>query len=465
MSRTAQLSVSMVFGLALAIAVGGADRPTLGDEPAGPRLVLPSPPFGNRLIPENLASDLIERTSEPEMPEEPALPAEPDSTVPDVDATPMDDEPAEPEEGADAAAADGDAAADVDNDDEPEAAEPDAPRRELSPAVAALRDQVRRTLAAHQGQALSTAENTVTEVMYACRAFGCDTEVFEAVALRQKLNGITCLTWNYPCAGFAPLTLSDGHLAGRVGYGYQEYPGQLLSTLALARVSAGYPARVGDDVRTVADLVEYEKLACREGTDKSAAMIGLMYYVGPDSDWQNRLGEQWSIEKILEEELAKPVIGAPWGGTRRLMGLSYVVRRRTRRDEPLEGPYRRAQDYLRQFHDHAFAVQNDDGSWGPRYLAARSASSDPGAALGSTGRILEWLAFSLPEERLAEPGVLRAVHWVDRILRSGRYAPQNTKSLRTEEIGAVMHALAALRRYDVRFFRPADPPAEQNDAD
>ncbi len=461
MSRTAQFSVSIVFGLTLVIATGGAGRPSLGDEPAGPRLVLPSPPFGNRLIPENLAADVAERASEPEMPEAPVLPDEPDSALPDASATPTDDEPTDPEGSDDAPEADDDDAA----DDEPEAAEPAVPRRELSPAVAALRDQVRRTLAAHQAQSLSTAQNTATEVMDACRAFGCDTEVLEAVSLRKKLNGITCLTWNYPCAGFALLTISDGHLAGRIGYGYQAYPGQLLATLALARVPASYPARVGDNVRTVADLVEYEKLACREGTDKSAAVIGLMYYVGPDSDWQNRLGEQWSIERMLQEELAKPVVGAPWGGTQRLMGLSYVVRRRAKRDEPLDGPYRRAQDYLLQFHDHAFAVQNDDGSWGPRYLAARSASSDAGAALGSTGRILEWLVFSLPEERLSEPGVLRAVHWVDRTLRSGRYAPQNTKSLRTEEIGAVMHALAALRRYDARFFQPADPPAEQNDAD
>ncbi len=439
MLRTAHLFVSVILGLALAMA-GAA--PALGSESGGPMLVLPGPAYGSRLIPENLLSDLTPRGSEP-------LAAEaPDAALPGANAAPTEDEDANP------AWDDED-----DEDDAPEAAEPARPRRELSPGMIALRDQVRRTLAAHQGQMLSTAENTVTEVIYACRAFGCNTEVFEAVTLRQKLNGITCLTWNYPCAGFSPMTISDGHLAGRIGYGHQEQPGALLATLALARVPAGYPARVGDEVRTVADLVEYEKLACREGSDKSLAMIGLMYYAGRGAAWRNRLGEEWSIERILQEELAKPVVGAPWGGTQRLMGLSYVVRRRAKRKEPLDGPYLRAQEYLLRFHDHAFALQNDDGSWGPHYLAAKAANRDPGVALASTGRILEWLAFSLPEERLAEPGVVRAVHLVNQTLSSGRYAPQNVKSLRTEEIGAVMHALAALRHYDDRFFRPADPPA------
>lgn len=448
MSHEARMSAFPILSLALALATTWGAVVVNGGETTGPAFAIPSPAYGNRPILGNTVPALARNITPPNDPQAPG-----------------------PESGTASPAADGangqGPAAAPDSDDEeelPQAADPQKPRRELSEGMAALRDRVRRTLAAHRAQPLSTAENTVTEVIYACRAFGCNTEVFEAVTLRTKLNGITCLTWNYPCGGFTPLTTSDGHITGRIGYGYQEHPGELIATLALARVAASYPLRVGDDVRTVADLVEYEKLACREGADKSLSMIGLMHYAGRDGSWQNRLGEEWSIERIVKEELAKPVIGAPWGGTQRLMGLSYVVRRKEKRDGPMDDEFRRAQDYLVRFHDHAISLQNDDGSWSPHYLAAKGTSRDPGAVLASTGRILEWLAYSLPEERLEEPGVVRAVHYVNQVLSSGRYAPQNVKSLRTEEIGAVMHSLAALRHYNDRYFKPADPPAEPSAA-
>ena len=218
---------------------------------------------------------------------------------------------------------DADASAEDDSSSEAETAPaepetPPKPRRELTPAMAQLRDRVRRTLGTHHGHLLGTDGNSVTEIIYACRAFGCDTNVREVNSLGKVLNGITCLCWNYPCAGFTPLLMADGHITGRIGYGCQEQPGQLIATLALARVQDSYPLRVGEDTRTVADLVEYEKLACRASIDKSLSMIGLMYYAGSDGEWENRLGEPWSIERVLREELDKPIIGAPFGGTQRL---------------------------------------------------------------------------------------------------------------------------------------------------
>ena len=355
---------------------------------------------------------------------------------------------------------DADASAEDDSSSEAETAPaepetPPKPRRELTPAMAQLRDRVRRTLGTHHGHLLGTDGNSVTEIIYACRAFGCDTNVREVNSLGKVLNGITCLCWNYPCAGFTPLLMADGHITGRIGYGCQEQPGQLIATLALARVQDSYPLRVGEDTRTVADLVEYEKLACRASIDKSLSMIGLMYYAGSDGEWENRLGEPWSIERVLREELDKPIIGAPFGGTQRLMGLSYVVDRRTKRHEPIDGQYARTQRYIQKFHDHALRLQNEDGTWNGRYFAARGTSRQAADQLAATSRILEWLVFSLPEEKLDDARVVRGIHWLDQMLSRGRYG-HNAKSLSTAEIASVMHGLHALRLYDHRYFKPAD---------
>ena len=147
----------------------------------------------------------------------------------------------------------------------------------------------------------------------------------------------------------------------------------------------------------MADLVEAEKLACRSGSDLSLKLIGLSYYVD-EPEWKNDLGETWSIERIIREELGQPVVTAPEGGLNRLLGLSYAVARRAKRGQPIDGQFERAEKYTADFHAFALQLQNADGSWGPQFLAARSMSPDAASQLRSTGRVLEWLAISLARQ-------------------------------------------------------------------
>ena len=333
------------------------------------------------------------------------------------------------------------------------------PKRELTSAMAALRDRVRRTLVYHHRRPLNTRENSATELMHACLAFGCDTEVYRTTSAGQKkINGIACLCWNYSCAGHQPLVLCQDRIAGRIGYGCQEHPSQLLAVLALSCVEASYLVRVGEEVRTVADLVESEKLGCRSGTDQSLRLIGLAHYVDGGSTWKNSLGEEWSVERIVRDELAQPIVTAAGGGTHRLMGLSYALNRRLQRGQPIDGQFLRAKKLVDDYHDHALTIQNSDGSWGPRLLAAKGASRNQATQLRSTGYVLDWLVLSLPEERLEDPRVVRAVAYLNNLLNSNRYR-YRVQSYGTREIGSVMHALHALSVYDERVFSPADPDA------
>ena len=340
-----------------------------------------------------------------------------------------------------------------------EAAATEKPNRELSPALAGLRDMVRPTLAAHRKQAPNTRMNSSTEIMSYCLAFGCGSEALLGGSNGQRINGITCLCWNYPCAGFEMLGFSRDHIAPRIGYGYQQRPGEFLAMLALARVKSDYPIRVGEDTRTVADLIEAEKLSCRAGSDMSLKLIGLSCYVD-EPEWKNDLGETWSIERIIQEEVAKPVVSAAEIGLNRLLGLSYAVDRREKRDKPIEGQYKRAKKYTADFQEYALKLQNSDGSWGPTFLATQSANPDVSSQLRSTGRVLEWLALSLPDEKLEDARVLKAVERVARLL-NGRQYRRNTPSLSTREIVSVGHALHGLNVYDRRVFKPADAVEEK----
>ncbi len=326
--------------------------------------------------------------------------------------------------------------------------------RPLGPTLTALRDLVRGTLAMHQKLPLNTRENSATEIASYCLAFGCGSEVLHDGSDGNRVNGITCLCWGYPCAGFELLGLSEGHVAARIGYGCQEHPGEFLAMLAMSRVQANYPLRVGRLTRSVADVVEAEKRSCRPGDDLSLKLLGLSFYVD-EPQWKNDLGETWSLDRMIETELDQPVVTAPEGGLNRLMGLSYAILRRVKREQTIDGEFLRAQKFVADFQKFAFQQQNVDGSWGPYFLAARGTSADPALQLRSTGRILEWLATSLPDKRLEESHMTSAVEYVANFLGSQRYQG-GTSSLSTREIVAVGHALHALALYDERVFKPSD---------
>jgi len=352
------------------------------------------------------------------------------------------------------------------------------PVRRLPPVLVGLRDRVRQTLAAARRYPLDATQRTPSQLIDICLPFGCRTEVARRDIRGGKINGITCLCWNYPCAGYTLLTLAEGRIAARVGYGFQQHRGQLLAMLAFARVKPDYPVRVGEQVRSVADLVEYEKRACRAGTELSWTLVGLARYAA-DQTWQNDLGETWSVERIVREELAQDVLHATDGGTHRLLGLSYAVRWQAEHDRPVEGEFERAAEFLRRFEQHALAVQNADGSWGPMFLAARSAGRDPRQQLYATGHVLRWLAWWLPDEPEAAVALRSgsqtkagageaavAAAWSGEASGStdsaGNAAPVQSNrpsaSLSPRDTHSLMCALHALAIYDQRVFQPADPP-------
>jgi len=359
--------------------------------------------------------------------------AKPDAAKPDVA------EPTEPEKKA--------------------AASPAKPKPELSPEMAALRDRVRRTLGLYYRQSFNTRDHTAGEMLLACLPFGCQTEVVHG---GERINGITCLCWNYPCAGYPLLSMSGKRIAARVGYGFQTYPGQFLAMLALSRVPADYPIRVGEDVRTVADLVESEKLDCHTQADQSLRLLGLSYYVPGDQTWKDRLGETWSVDRLVDEELSQSLTDAPCGGTYRLLALSSAVARRAAKP-PLSPTLPRAQKFCREFQVYAFQNQNADGSWHPAFFAAVGTTNDSFGQLRSTGHILQWLAFSLPEERLEESGLVNAVQYVCTLL--GYQQPRwSAPGMSVQGIDAVMCGLYGLAVYDERYFRPRDPePAAEEE--
>jgi hypothetical protein len=237
--------------------------------------------------------------------------------------------------------------------------------------------------------------------------------------------------------------------------------------LAQAAVPASYEIRVGKQRATVADLVESEQRDCRAGADGAFKLIGMAFYVRNGDAWKNSLGETWTVERLLGEELGRSAPRSTSDATDHLMGISYAVERQRRLGKPLEGQFGRAKEFIDEFHAYALGLQNADGTWHPDFFAAKGPGNDHVGSLRSTGHVLAWLAYSLPEARLQEPRIVKAVTWVAEFLESN--APRwNVTSSTPRETGAVGHALHALRIYDRRVFKSADkdrPDPAQEAAD
>jgi hypothetical protein len=307
-----------------------------------------------------------------------------------------------------------------------------------------LRANIARTLATYQRRPLNTAQHTPWEVMHGFIAFGIPTQIRVGGPAGDLVNAIGWSNMGGRCRGQVMLAASGDRLTALKGIGVQGHSAQYLAILAQCRVAANSPITLQSKSFTVADLIEEEKLSCKAGTELTFALIGLAHYLPTDARWQSRDGVEWSLEKLVEEEIVQPIRGAPCGGTHRLFGLAYGCQRRLRSTGTLDGAYLRADKYVRDYQNFTLAkLQNRDGSFSTewfKYLADRDDDID--RKIQTTGHILEWLVASLDQERLYEPRVVAATEFL--------VAALAREPSREWKLGPLGHALHALNIYQER---------------
>ncbi len=261
----------------------------------------------------------------------------------------------------------------------------------------------------------------------------------------QPVNCVEYLCANGAGDGMQILYLENGKLKTRLGPGVQGHEGQLLAILAQAGTPADQPLTVDGQQFTLQDLIEYEMRGCRSGTELTFKLIALAHYLEPDAIWQNDDGETWTMERLIREELAEPLIAGACGGTHRLMALSFAVQQRVKRDLPLEGEWYRADAYVSAVQGIVFnKYQNSDGSFSTLFFKARENHPDLNRRAYATGHIVEWLAYSLPEERLHDQRMTAAVDFLLDLMLT---APDHKV-----DVGPRGHALHALQLYERRAF-------------
>ena len=323
----------------------------------------------------------------------------------------------------------------------------------FTPEQLALRDKIRRVLEMYAPRHQNTRDHSPWEVMHAIIAYGVDTQLFKGGPSGEKVNAIGWMCYNYPCAGEQILFVNRGKIDARRGPGLQGHFGQFLAILAQSHVKLDYPMYVSGKQFTLADLVEHEKSNCVAGEELTFKLIALMHYLDSDDTWKSRDGQEWSIQRLVHEEIKQPIRGAACGGTHRLMGLSYSVNKRLQRSKPIVGEFARAQAFIQDYHRYTFSMQNPDGSFSTEWFTRRGDSPDIDRRLKTSGHILEWIVFSLSDDELRDPRMIKAVDYVATILLKN--------DTHKWEIGPLGHGLHSLSIYSNRVFKDSEPARSQ----
>lgn len=325
-----------------------------------------------------------------------------------------------------------------------------ADTRPVEDPDAALRGKLRQVLEYFESRPLNTRDHNSWEVMHRIVAYGTECEIRKSGPEGDFVNAIGWLCYGGRCRGQRLVSAEGKYLIAAQGVGVQGHPGQFLAILAQSRVRADYAIQLDGKPFTLADLIEAEKRNCRKGMELTFELISLSHYLDTDALWKNSAGEEWSIPQLIQEEIKAPILrSAPCGGTHRLMGLAYAVRKRHKEGKTVDGHYLRAEKYLNEYHQYTLALQNADGSFSTQWFRGREARTDLDRRLQTTGHMLEWLVYSVPESMLRDERIVKSVDYLADLLRAHLD--------RDWELGPLGHGLHALAIYEERALQPAVP--------
>jgi len=310
---------------------------------------------------------------------------------------------------------------------------------ELCPRIGRLLDQTR------DGRQLSTAAQGAWQVVHGILAFGEDFTVLHdgqpVAALDYLLNGGQLTGWKLRPGDHGVIavveegsTLGQGHPDQWLGY---------LSQCGTDGIPLDRTLVVGDQRAEVGDLLSQAKADLRPGQEATWTLMALATYLPPDSSWQGADGETWNLERVMAMELEADLAASACGGAHRLYGLATAINRYRLRHPAASGAlpsiWGEAESVINDCIDRARRFQQADGSFSTQYFERPASSPDVFATLGSSGHVFEFLAVALPDERLAEPWVLRGADRLATVL-------EQTADIDVE-CGALYHAAHGLLLY------------------
>lgn len=333
-----------------------------------------------------------------------------------------------------------------------------------------LRKSIRQILHANVRRAITTQHNSPGDVLLMALPYGADAKVYQpnpaAANSKDKstprgsyIYSIGTLCWNYPCSGKTLLRTDGKRVFARIGAGYQRRPASFLALLAMSNIMPDYELKVDGNAFTIEHLVATEKAGVSKGLNHSMALVGLSFYGDPSEKWKNEMGEEWTIERMVVEELNRSIDQGTSDVTDWLLGLTAAVKLYEEEGKPIRGAMALAHRQIRTYQEFVLSVQNDQYLWHPKFFLYRGTSPDTYETLYSSGHILRWLLLSLSDKELESPKVRRAVTGLATAVNR---VPTNVTAgtLNDRQLEGLAVSLQALAIYSDRVFGD-EPEAEQ----
>jgi len=321
----------------------------------------------------------------------------------------------------------------------------------VKPQTARIKPVIERVLRYHWERPEDAAERTHWGMMHSIMVFDRDTQIINR---RQRFNAVAWMAGNNPCRNQTLFSLDAQGISPRTGVGLQGHQAQLLAIFGLINVPLNYPVYASRQKFSVADVLEREKLDCKVNTELTFTLIALSHYTDSDTKWVAADGQNWSVERVMREELAQPIVGAACGGTHRLMGFAHALRRRRAEGKPIDGQWERAERYMKDFVAYTWSLQNRDGSMSTAWYERSEDNGDMDRKIQTTGHMLEMLLTITPDAELQSPEMLRTVSFMANTL----YAERGHEW----QVGPKGHALRSLAMYYQRVFGDSTPWRSSN---
>lgn len=336
---------------------------------------------------------------------------------------------------------------------------PEIPTDPVSPEVP-IDELVQRTLDQNRtGRKMSTETHGAWQILHGVLAYGdrcsIETPAGSRLAIEYLLEGGTV-------NGFRPQRgdpLGDPPRRGlrmdmqpstKIGQGHRD---QWLAVLSQCGLTPETEIRSADGTFTISDWLrqtEYD-LPRNLELEFSWTLIALTAFRETSHAWMGRDGVEYSIEDLLHSELQQDIPASVCGGTHRLIGLSMALNKRRAEGAAMSGVWRQAETRLTAAVEMANENQNPDGSYSIAYLHRPGWNRDLGESLGTTGHVLEFLAFAAPDETLRQPWVERSVRYLCHVLDECQDVDL--------ECGVLYHALHGLAEYQKRIGLMSATPA------
>jgi hypothetical protein len=344
------------------------------------------------------------------------------------------------------------------------AAAPTAVAPDTKISDAELKRRVDEAIATTAGRVLDVDVNNAWQVVHGILAYGPDLQLTidkgsrKTSALKWIFDGERMNGWKlYPAEKGLGAELVPGSSAE------QGHADQWIGYLSQCGVKLDDPLVITvngkKETRKFRELIEQAKWDC--GTVKvhgnptqelTWTLMAFAEYSSPDflpldGTWKNKVGEEWSFERMMDQEAEAGIVGAACGGSHRLYAIAEALKKYKATGKPLAGGWAKADKLLKDSIAAAKSYQQPDGGFSTNKFQRSATSADIDSRIDSTGHVFEVLAYALSDEELKAEWFTKAALFLTKKIEESKAVPLGC--------GGLYHGAHGLIIYRDRRFGPS----------